>query len=418
MKKKSLVLIIFLAILLTAALLSIRPLKKQVANKHLQEGIALYDSNDFQQAVISFKKSIDLNGTAIGVYINLAKAQRNAGLNEDAFTTAKLAILIDANNPEPYSICGEVKIIEQNYDEAIEFLNQAIELDSLLSSAYYYRGVAKANLGRLTESLEDYKKAQQLDKDNLNYYKSSLVVRSTLEDYSGIIADYNKLLELDPSNTEAFYQRGYFKLNLDDFEGALADFNSVLKLDNTIGKAHYYKGLVLAQTGRLEEAASFFNQAAKFEFKINDSYFNEGLAWMQVNQLEKSKIALSNSIKAKPDGPNAEQALLNMGVIALMQAKTKEAVKTFTQIILGNPKMETALFNRALAYGELKEYGLAINDLDACMGLGYKTSDVYFARGVQYIAINNYPMGCNDMQKALELNHPKAKEMINIYCEN
>jgi tetratricopeptide (TPR) repeat protein len=75
-----------------------------------------------------------------------------------------------------------------------------------------------------------------------------------------------------------------------------------------------------------------------------------------------------------------------------------------------------ALFNRAYAYNSLKEHTKAIIDLDKCIALGKKTSEVYYLRGVQYINLGNSASSCSDLDIAAKAGHEEAKKLYKMYC--
>lgn len=416
MKKGKLIVILVVSILIVSGILSIKPVKKSLSMKNNDHGVALYADTKYSEAIGFFEKAIKLNHKFLEGYINLAKTYLALNNTEGAYQIAQKGLTINKNSSELNTICGQAKIKDEAYPESIVFFDLAIEADSSLAVAYYYRGIAKANMGDLEASLADYKKAQELDKNNPEYYESSLLVRTKMDDYSGIIKDYNKLLELDPNNTEAFYQRGYFKLNLNDFEGALADFDNALKLDDKLGKAHYYKGLTNAKSNHLTEAAPPFEKSAELGYKPHEAYFNAGLAYLQLNNIKLAQKAFNNCLTTNPEGIKANDAMLNLGVLELMQSNFKGAAKQFSSLLNKDTSNVEALFNRAYAYNGLKEHTKAIMDLDKCIGLGKKTSEVYYLRGVQYIGLGNYASSCSDLDIAAKAGHEEAKKLYKMYC--
>lgn len=407
--------VVVLAIL-AIFLVSIKPYKEKKALESNIAGKELYLNKEFELAKVQFEKAINYNDELIDAYLNLSKTELALQEHTKALETATIVLNAEPDNAEALTISGQVKLKQEVLDDALNFFNKAIDSDSTMATAYYYRGVVHANNGNLDASLADYKKAQELDELNIEYYNSSLTVRTQLEDYSGIISDYNKLLELDPTNTEAFYMRGYYKLNLDDFEGAIADFEKAIQLDSKLGKAYYYKGLAMAKTGKLSDAATNFNSAAKNGFKLDEAYYNEALSYLQSNQPKKAKIALNNSLKANPNGEKSMDALNNLGVSELMSGNFTKAVEVYTSILTKTPNNTDALFNRAAAYSELKKTNEAIIDLNQCIELNRKDANVYYLRGALLIGLNKFDDGCKDITVAIELGHPKANEIQEMYC--
>ena len=75
-------------------------------------------------------------------------------------------------------------------EEAIEYFNKAIELDSQYKDAYHNRGLARSDVGDLASSIEDLSKAIELDDCYWSAYRHRSIVyhmigneRKSSEDY-------------------------------------------------------------------------------------------------------------------------------------------------------------------------------------------------------------------------------------------
>jgi tetratricopeptide (TPR) repeat protein len=138
----------------------------------------------------------------------------------------------------------------------------------------------------------------------------------------------------------------------------------------------------------------------------------------RLRSFPKAKTAFNKCYETNNDGVKASEALINLGVIELMNSNFSGAVNVYGKLLIKEPTNTNALFNRAIAYGELKNHEKAIEDLTQCITLGRTDADVYFARGVQYINLFDYAIGCSDLQTAVDAGHEKAKELWKAYCEN
>ncbi|GAL79403.1 TPR repeat [Algibacter lectus] len=82
----------------------------------------------------------------------------------------------------------------EDLSERIELLTQVISLDSDKLDAYFYRAIAKNDLG----------------------------------DYSGAIIDYSKIIITEP-DADSYFNRGNARYSLEDFEGARQDYRDAVK---------------------------------------------------------------------------------------------------------------------------------------------------------------------------------------------
>jgi tetratricopeptide (TPR) repeat protein len=93
------------------------------------------------------------------------------------------------------------------------------------------------------------------------------------------------------------------------------------------------------------------------------------------------------------------------------------AIQDFNKEIEFSPNHVMGYVNRALAYGELKQYRPAINDLDIAIGIDPMWSQSYIYRGVFYNLINVKDSSCGDFRMAFKLNNPQAEAYSKQYCK-
>jgi len=111
---------------------------------------------------------------------------RTAYIPQDAYQ----AVPRKSNLADVFYNQGNSYIRENQYDKAIKYYNQAIDLNPHLAGAYYNRGNAYSNIGR-------YQRAE---------------------------VDYSRVISLKPNFLNAYYNRGLIYLVLRIFEHACSDF--------------------------------------------------------------------------------------------------------------------------------------------------------------------------------------------------
>ena len=404
-----------LVVVLIVAYFSIR---KPMADSLNQKGLGSYQENEYIMAEKYFKKSLLWKRNSTISLINLIKSQ----LAQDKITEAReiLVKLIKSSpdNAQTYAVEGQILVMENKFIDAIDILSLAIEKDTLLSYAYYYRGIARANINDLDGAADDYLKARELDKENVEILKEGAIVLSKLEDFEAAIENYNKLIELDPSNTDAFLNRGNFKMKILDYKGAIDDFSSAISLDDQLAEAYFNRGKSYGNTKVFEKAIDDFSKASELNYKVSSANYNSGLASLQLNQPDKAKKYLNNCIKSDSESKHSANAYHLLGVMEMMQNRNEKALSYFNRSLELDPENIDAYYNRGIAYGLLLKPQEALNDLNKCLHLGKKTADLYFALGVQKIGMNNFDDGCRDLKTASEMGYEQASEMIIQYCKD
>ncbi|GHT38050.1 hypothetical protein AGMMS49965_00260 [Bacteroidia bacterium] len=95
---------------------------------------------------------------------------------------------------------GFVACETRQYQEAIDCLNKAIEIDPNFAPAYYNRGGAKGDLGRNEEAIEDFNKAIEINPNYANAYNNRGTAKSDLGQNEEAIEDHLICLYLLVSN--------------------------------------------------------------------------------------------------------------------------------------------------------------------------------------------------------------------------
>ena len=121
------------------------------------------------------------------------------------------------------------------YADAIEKINQSLELKKDWEIPYFYRAVAYQALEKFDDAILDYTKALQLnDKMTDAYYNRAkiLLSRKDIEnpDLNRAINDLDKALELDPNFTYALYAMAAAQKKLENYTYALECLDKLLKI--------------------------------------------------------------------------------------------------------------------------------------------------------------------------------------------
>ena len=147
---------------------------------YLDEGIKQTNKGNFQDALKSLEKALELN-------------------NENALIHFSKAVV--------YHNLNQLRAAYENY-------SNAIKIDSKMIDAYYNRAqtiIAFENPteSELKEALEDLLKATELDEKFIDAYYYAATIKKKLEDYKGAIELLDKILEIEP---KAPYSRALKKL--------------------------------------------------------------------------------------------------------------------------------------------------------------------------------------------------------------
>jgi tetratricopeptide (TPR) repeat protein len=138
--------------------------KGYFAKEYLDLGLQLQLEGRIEDAIVTYKKSIDFFPTA-EAYTYLGWAYSLKGLYEDAIQKCMKALEINSSFGNPYNDIGSYLMKLNRNDEAIEWLKKAIEAPN-----YNTRHFPYYSLGKIYEQSGDWKKA-------MVYYDNALTVK-------------------------------------------------------------------------------------------------------------------------------------------------------------------------------------------------------------------------------------------------
>tara|TARA_R110000868_G_scaffold360484_2_gene622516 strand:- start:10174 stop:11136 length:963 start_codon:yes stop_codon:yes gene_type:complete len=168
----------------------------------------------------------------------------------------------------------------ENPKEQVELFSNAIELEPENFDAYFYRGVAKNNLGDFNGAILDYTKIIIFE-PSADVYFNRGNSKYSLMDFTGAKEDYSKALKLNPDFIEARYSLAVTKNDLEDYKGAIVDLEAASNINITIPiimqLARAYSGLK-----NYSKASEIYNVAVKV-VPNEETYYQRGKFYMSIN---------------------------------------------------------------------------------------------------------------------------------------
>jgi len=136
---------------------------------------------------------------------------------------------ISQNANELY-IKGVQSFDQKKFNDALNYLNQAIEKSPDFNEAYLKRGVIFLIFKDFKKAIFDFDKAIKLGSVNeLAFYNRGIAERN-IGELNPAIIDFTKAISMNPDFGLAYFNRALTKLSLDDFTGACPDLSRAADL--------------------------------------------------------------------------------------------------------------------------------------------------------------------------------------------
>ncbi len=283
---------------------------------------------------------------------NQKARQRNTAVAAGGVKTATP----DEKMSKTFAAGGEVRLDENNIDEAIKLFEKAVEFDSKnntaklgLSDAYVRKGDQVLNSDKPETAIFYYEKALKANPANPGAYAGLGECYDASGNNDKAQENYEKALALDPGLTALYAPLGilYFqKGEIAKAENYLSKIRAVRPNDP---ETEYFYGLILSKQNRNEEAiAAFERSIAKDPTPEAHLYLGE-----VYDRLDRDKEAVAQYQEALRLNPRYAEAHYNLGVAYFNRGKYLDAVAAYEAAIKIKIDYGEARANLAETYRQL-----------------------------------------------------------------
>ena len=236
--------------------------------------------------------------------------------------------------------------------ETVSLLTQVIELEPKNLDAYFYRAIAKNDLGDYHGAIVDYSKIIVEEADADTYFNRGNS-RYSLNDYTGAKEDYAKAYMLDENFIDALYSLACVKLEFSEYDSAIKDFSSVIKVVPDNPNTYTLRASAYKAIEQFKNALNDYATAVLIEPSANN-YYNRGAFFMEIKYYPEAKADLTKAIRLNK---NNAFAYFYRGSSNLFLGEFNDAISDFNEAIKFDAMDFDAFLGLAMAY-------LKVNDTD------------------------------------------------------
>lgn len=182
----------------------------------------LYDW-DWAGSESSFRRAIELDPSYPTARLWYAEYLIAAGRSLEAKDSIRAAQSLDPQSPSIVAVSCWVSYIERHYQQALGTCDEALEMDSGLSTAYFWKGQTLEKLDRPAAAVDAYRKALALSPDSVEVAASLGHALGRIGDKAGAEEVRAKLSNMARSTYVSPYFIALLHLGLDDRTSALKE---------------------------------------------------------------------------------------------------------------------------------------------------------------------------------------------------
>lgn len=305
---------------------------------------------------------------------------------------------------------GRQSLIDGKYSQAIENFNILSNLDSTCFEAYFFRGIAKYNLGDFVGAQRDFDKTIHFNPIYTPAYHYRAITLSRIGKYDLALKDLEEAVDLRPSYTGLYFSRGVTYFLSQQFDKAIKDFNMFLRKEPKAGDAYLNRGASYLYLGDTTKALNDYNKAISLNKFDPEGYVRRSRIYALRNELLPAIEDLNTAIRL--DTANSF-AFFNRAILRYENKDISGALNDFEKVLQEEPGNALTLYNRAIIRAQVGDYVNALDDYDRVLAINPNNVLVYFNRAAVFMELGRYRDAMDDYSKAINLYPDFAKAYMN-----
>ena len=303
---------------------------------------------------------------------------------------------------------GKLLFAAQEYEAALKAFDKAVEFKPDKDEAWYNRGYALGELGRLEEAIASYDKATEFKPDYHQAWNNRGIVLGELERLEEALASYDKAVEFKPDYHQAWNNRGNALGKLGRLEEVVTSYDKAVEIKPDYHQAWNNRGIALGELGRLEKAVASYDKAVEFKPDDHKAWNNRGIVLGELERLEEALASYDKAVEFKPD---KDEAWYNRGNALGKLGRLEEAIASYDKAVEIKPDFHQAWYNRGNALGKLERLEEAIASYDKAVELKPDFHQAWYNKARYYALQNNIEQAIENLQIAINLNLEECREM-------
>ncbi|WP_372366743.1 tetratricopeptide repeat protein [Candidatus Uabimicrobium sp. HlEnr_7] len=349
----------------------------------LQKGICLYYLNRYQEAMTTFKQSLQQRESAkTFYYLGLCyKEQKNF---EQASFYYTRSIRLNPRLWKAYRERGHSFSQIGKYFQALQDYDVLIDSGNVDYLSYFYRGEVYVKTSKDKEALRDFNRCLGI-KNNYPpaYAARSLLILRLKNDIKGALSDIEKAIELAPNESSYFNKRAMLKYRVGNEAEALSDISKAIKLDGK-DKYFYNRGMIYRAQKKWQEAIDDFTTVISLNERNAQAYHSRGRTFFYENHLQKAMRDFDKAIAISPEA----MFYFHRGLVHSELKMLKEALIDFDKAIEIRSEAEF-YYEKAIILYDMKKFLEALRECNQSITANPDVADYYFLRAKIHELLGN-----------------------------
>lgn len=302
-----------------------------------------------------------------------------------------------------------------NFQEAFTHYRDACKRYTWVANVCFKWGLVAQRLKAYDDAKEAYQLTMRANPRIPSVYNNLGAIAWIQRDLVSAERYFRKAIELDPSNSVEAHnnlamvlmKKGQTKLALDELRHAKNKWPKpqvMSTLQVNLGRAYF-------QLGKFRESLGEYLQALEIDPSNVHAHNNLSVIYAKMEQYQKARLHLTITRKLRPDDV---APYYNLGIVAFLEGKFKESVRSNKDALRRSPSYVRAYNNMAMAYYRLGDFKLASDALTESLRIDNRYGAAYNGLAVLAIARSQHREAIRLLARAIALTPKVATFHFNL----
>ncbi len=369
------------------------------------QGDSLFMLKRFEEAVKAYDRAIAISPQEQKLIYQKGLSLESLRRFEEAVVCYDQALALDAKNKNIWISKGISLEWLERFEEALACYDQALALDKEGRFVHARRGQVLAKLSRHDEAVASFDKALEMGPKDLEVLASKKSSLKILGRYEDIVKVCDRIIKLEPKNRSAWVDRGQAQFRLNNHQEAIRSYDHALEVEPGDMQVQQMKRNAVVAKGDPAEIVKVCEDILRLDPRNKAALMDKATALEKLGKLEEALSTFSAAIMLDESDAQMHKG---RGRVLMSLGKYGEASEAYDMAFRLDHDVES-LANKGRALLMMRNYDLALNVFDQCIGQDSTVARYHSDRGRALASLNRLDDAVEAFDKALSLDRGDAQ---------
>lgn len=377
----------------------------EIQELYEKRGDLYYEMKQYAQSDLDYQKLCELNPGGVMGYMGLGRNAKAQGKYEEAIKQFDYVIKLHSDYSSGYSFRAESLMGLKKYNEAVDDIIKALEIDRDDKAYYLMIDMADSAFTQLTSKL----KIQFMKNPNSGYWPYCLAdIYRRKKQYKLALEQYKISFEKEGYASPAYYASLCYRY-LENYQSALQYIDYAIELDSTDNDYFMHKADVLYELGQTEKAIAQMGVYISRKPEYFGGYYRRGFFKDNIQDYGGAIEDYSMSIALDPE---YAYSYLGRGDMYLAKGQKELALADYRKVV----ELDTVPGNYScapFAFLELGQKDEAIDFMNRIIEQDKENAGNYYDKACLYSRIGEKEEALKALKVSLEKGFRRFNHIAN-----